>query len=69
MSQGKPIPIASAKRIAKDYDYDQVVIYARAVGSHDWMTTYGRTKVHCGIAARIGQWMRKRMAEMDGAAG
>jgi hypothetical protein len=62
----KRIPIAAAERIAKEYGYDQVVIYARSVttdsnpgGEH--MTTYGVTKVHCSVAARIGDTLKRFM--------
>jgi hypothetical protein len=64
----KRIPITAAKRIAEEYGYDQVVIYARCVatpggslsgGEH--MTTYGRTKQHCSIAARMGDTLKKFM--------
>ncbi|MCW8279893.1 hypothetical protein K7A42_03270 [Agrobacterium sp. InxBP2] len=60
------IPISAAKRIADDYGYDQVVIYARRChdspephGEH--MTTYGRTVEHCGVAARMGDVLKKFM--------
>ena len=62
----RDIPIAAAKRIAKDYGYDQVIIYARKVdadndigGEH--MTTYGINKVHCGVAARIGSYLQREI--------
>lgn len=62
----KPIPIAAAKRIATDYGYDQVVVYARRVGEApepcgEHMTTYGIDKVHCGVAARIGATLKRFM--------
>jgi len=59
----KRIPIAAAEHIAQSYGYDQVVIYARKVGDAggEWMTTYGVTKVHCGIAARIGKTLQDFM--------
>lgn len=62
----KPIPIQAAKRIAKEYGYDQVLIYGRRChdtpephGEH--MTTYGRTREHCDVAARIGDTLKKFM--------
>jgi hypothetical protein len=53
----KCIPITAAKGIAEDYGYDQVVVYARKVGKNgtEHMTTYGTTKQHCDIAARMAQ--------------
>lgn len=57
------IPITAAKRIAVEYGYDQVVVYARKVGDTggEWMTTYGVTKEHCGIAAQIGRTLQRWM--------
>ena len=59
----KPIPISAAERIAKDYGYDQVIIVARRVGDDpephgEHVTTYGVTKVHCDVAARIGDFLK-----------
>jgi len=59
----KRIPIAAAKRIAKDYGYDQIIIYARKVGENpepngEHMTTYGVNKAHCSVAARIGKFLQ-----------
>lgn len=62
----KPIPIAAAERIAKEYGYDQVVIIARKVGDDpdphgEHVTTYGVTKAHCDIAARIGDFLKYKV--------
>lgn len=59
----KPIPISAAERIAKDYGYDQVIIVARRVGDDpephgEHVTTYGVTKAHCDVAARIGDFLK-----------
>lgn len=59
----KPIPITQAKIIADLYGYDQVIIIARKVGeSHqehgEHVTTYGVSKEHCGIAAKIGDFLK-----------
>lgn len=53
----KPIPISVAERIAKAYDYDQVVIIARKVGEGEHCTTYGRDKANCNVAAAIGNFL------------
>lgn len=60
------IPIAAARAIADQYGYDQVLIYARRCqdspephGEH--MTTYGRTKEHCSVAAQIGETLKNFM--------
>lgn len=62
----KPIPISAAEKVAKQYGYDQVVIYARKVGEApdphgEHMTTYGVSKAHCDVAARIGTTLKKFM--------
>lgn len=59
----KEIPISAAKKIAIDYGYDQVVVYARKVGDNggEHMTTYGVDKVHCGVAAKMGDVLKKFM--------
>jgi hypothetical protein len=62
----RPVPIAAARRIAEEYGYDQVVVYARKVGEDpdphgEHMTTYGVNKVHCGVAARMGDVLKRFM--------
>lgn len=59
----KNIPISAAKRIADEYGYDQVIIYARKVGNDgiEHMTTYGKTKDHCSVAARIGDYLKYKI--------
>lgn len=59
----KRIPISAAKAIAKEYGYDQVVVYARKVGDQggEHMTTYGVNREHCSVAARIGTTLKKFM--------
>lgn len=51
------IPIKRAEEIAKAHGYDQVIVYARRVGTpgQEWVTTYGIDKTHCAAAARIGE--------------
>lgn len=59
----KRIPISAAKHIAKTYDYEQVIIYARKTGEDgvEHMTTYGVTRDHCRIAAKIGNTLKRWM--------
>ena len=62
----KPIPISAAELIAKKYNYDQVVIFARKVGESpqehgEHLTTYGVSKAHCAVAARIGTFLRTKI--------
>lgn len=48
---GQPIPVSSAKFLADEYGYDQVIIIAWTKGT-EWHTTYGTTKEHCEEAAK-----------------
>lgn len=59
----KPIPISAGKEIAEKYDYDQVVIIARKVGENggEHVTTYGVNKVHCDVAAQIGDFLKYKV--------
>ncbi|MGK7653185.1 hypothetical protein ACSQ76_12440 [Roseovarius sp. B08] len=59
----KPIPIAAAKRIAKEYGYDQVVIVARKVDpdGNEHVTTFGVDSAHCQVAARIGTALKHHL--------
>ena len=62
----KRIPIVAARDIAEKYGYDQVIIYARKVGDDpdahgEHMTTYGRDKEHCAVAARIGDFLKYKI--------
>jgi hypothetical protein len=66
MTGMKPIPISVAKQIAEAYGYDQVVIYARKVDTDDvrggeHMTTCGKTKQHCDVAARMAAALQEFM--------
>jgi hypothetical protein len=62
----KRIPISAAKRIAEQYGFDQVMIYARKVGEDpaehgEHMTTYGVDKQHCDAMARIGSFLKTKI--------
>jgi hypothetical protein len=62
----RPIPISAAKKIADDYGYDQVIVYARRVGAPpdphgEHVTTYGVDPAHCAVAARIGDFLRHKV--------
>jgi hypothetical protein len=59
----KPIPISTAKQIAKAYGYDQVVIIARDIGEDggEHVTTYGTDKANCEVAARIGDFIKHKI--------
>lgn len=57
------IPVTAGERIAKSYGYDQVVIVARKVGAggREHVTTYGIDKVHCDVAARMGNFFKHKL--------
>jgi hypothetical protein len=57
------IPISAAKRIAEEYDYDQVVVIARKVGEDggEHCTTYGVDKANCAVAAQIGEYITSKI--------
>lgn len=71
----KPIPISAARRIAEEYGYDQIMIYARkvdrpagvgetakqAIKGSEHMTTYGVTKVHCAAMAQIAEFLKTKI--------
>ena len=62
----KRIPISAARRIAEEYGYDQVMVYARKVGEApdphgEHMTTYGVNKAHCDAMARIASFLQKKI--------
>jgi len=52
------IPIKAAEEIAKKHNYDQIIIIGRRIDSHEHVTTYGKNKTHCAIAARIGEFIK-----------
>ena len=59
----KGIPIKSVKEIADKFDYDQVIIIARKVGVNggEHVTTYGKNKTHCKIAAKCGDFLKYKI--------
>ena len=64
----KRVPIAAAKRLAKQYGYEQVIIIARKVSrdSHGGsMATYGTTRKHCDEAADVGNSMVERILHWE----
>lgn len=56
----KPVQIVRARDIAEQFGYDQVVIIARRVGEDggEHVTTYGRDKENCDVAARAGEFLK-----------
>jgi len=53
------IPISAGEKIAKQYNYDQVVIVARNIKTGvEHVTTYGIDKKNCEVAARIGDFFK-----------
>lgn len=67
----KRIPIAAAKRIAEEYGWDQVMIYARKVGDDpqphgEHMTTYGVDKKHCDAMAKTASFLQTKIMGWTG---
>ena len=63
MRPAKPIPVHVARSIAEEFAYDQVIIFARKIGDDgkEHLTTYGRDKEHCDVAARIGDFLKHKI--------
>lgn len=64
----KPIPISAAERIARNFGYDQVIVIARKVGDApaphgEHVTTYGVDREHCGVAARVGNFIKHKIMD------
>lgn len=59
------IPISAGKLIADKYDYDQVIIIGRKVGSNEHVTTYGVDKANCAVAAKIGNYLKYNVMGWD----
>jgi hypothetical protein len=62
----KRIPIAAAKRIADDYDMDQVVLvtFSKSTG-RTHVVTYGKTVEECRQAAMGGNMVKKALGWPD----
>ena len=63
----KRIPICAAAEISKKYNYDQVVIIARKTGDNgmEHVTTYGKNKEHCAVAAKIGDFIKYKIMKWE----
>lgn len=59
----KRIPISCAKKIAEQYGYQQVLIYARdPIGTgNEHMTTYGTSKELCSAMAVFAKQLQKHL--------
>ena len=51
----KEIKISEAKKIAKEYDYDMVIVIGINNDSSGHVTTYGKNKNYCKVAGHLGQ--------------
>ena len=61
-NNGKNIPIKAAKKIADDYEKDQVIMICwSAKYQRTWVTTYGKTDIDCDQACQAGNWLKKNM--------
>src|SRR5208282_2291500 len=59
----KPIPFTAARRVAKAYGYDQIIIIVRKIGDDggEHVTTYGRDVPNCVVAASIGDFFKAKL--------
>ena len=62
----KSIPEWAAKRIARTYEYDQVIIIARKIGEEPeehgvCVATYGVDKQHGEVAATLGEFFKRKI--------
>lgn len=64
----RDIPVWAGKRIAYEYGYDQIIIIGRKVGDdgREHVTTYGKNKDHCAVAARIGDFLKSKIMGWTG---
>lgn len=56
-----------ARKMCHELNYDQVVIIARRHGDNgiENVTTYGKSKLDCGVAARIGDFLKYKIMNWD----
>ncbi len=59
------IPTSVAADISKKYKLDQVYIIGRKVGDpgHETVTTYGKDRVHCDVAAMAGDALKTKFLD------
>jgi alkaline phosphatase len=64
--RSKRIPITAAKHIAKEYEYTEVVIFARDHETgNQYITSYGKTKKDCKSAANAGNHLKKALGWVE----
>ncbi len=57
---GTKIPISKAKEVAKQFNYDHVIIIAwNEVDKQSWWTTYGKDKLKCIRTKEISDNLRE----------
>lgn len=63
MTMKSELPIKTAKHIADEYNWDQVIIVARKVGDNGYehVVTYGKCSAHCEAAARAGNAIKHHL--------
>jgi hypothetical protein len=57
------IPVSAAREVAKRYGFDQIIILGRVVGEGggEHVTTYGKDREHCAVAARVGNFLKHKI--------
>jgi hypothetical protein len=59
---GSPVPISVVRELAKRFDYDQVVVYAKTAGGEEHMTLYGRSKSSTSAVMKLGRFLKYTIA-------
>lgn len=57
----KAIPVSAASALAKQYNFDQIVVIARRIGGSESVTTFGKGRIHKDIAARTGEFLQREV--------
>lgn len=60
-ANAKPIPVESARAVALEFGWDQVIVIARCVGHGEHVTTYGIDPAHAAAAAAGGNALKAFM--------
>ena len=65
MSETPLIPIATAKRLGKQYEKQQVIIIGLdRERARSTLTTWGKDRAHCKEIADVGEWLMAHFEKM-----
>ena len=57
----KRVPIAAARRLAKEYNLSRVMMLTMGEDGTAHLVTYGKTKEQCRLSAQDGERLKKFM--------